>query len=62
MTRHPKKVKGIKLLWTEFGPLLVWKAPKWKTKKWGDEVNRFAVYRFEKGEKIDLRNVKALQK
>ena len=60
--KAPKGVKGMKLHWTEFGPLLVWKAPKWKKKKWGDEANRFAVYRFRKGEKIDLRNVKALQK
>ena len=60
--KAPKGVKGMKLHWTEFGPLLVWKAPRWKKKKWGDEANRFAVYRFRKGEKIDLRNVKALQK
>lgn len=60
--KAPKGVKGMKLHWTEFGPLLVWKAPKWKKKKWGDEANRFAVYRFGMGEKIDLRNVKALQK
>ena len=33
-------------------PVLSWKQPKGK--KWGDVVNRYVVYRFEKGERIDL--------
>ena len=52
--KAPKGVKGVKLIWTEKGPLLVWKAPKASKKKWGDQVNRFAIYRFEKGAKVCL--------
>lgn len=53
--KSPKAVKSLKLIWTEKGPLLSWKAPKGK--KWGDVTNRYVVYRFEKGEKIDLSSV-----
>ena len=53
--KSPKEVKSLKLIWTEKGPLLSWKAPKGK--KWGDVTNRYVVYRFEKGEKIDLSSV-----
>ena len=59
--KAPKGVKGVKLMWTEKGPLLVWKAPKASKKKWGDQVNRFAIYRFEKGAKVNLNDVSALQ-
>ena len=59
--KAPKGVKGLKLMWTEKGPLLVWKAPKASKKKWGDQVNRFAIYRFEKGAKVNLNDVSALQ-
>ena len=48
-------------MWTKKGPLLVWKAPKASKKKWGDQVNRFAIYRFEKGAKVNLNDVSALQ-
>ena len=52
--KAPKAVKSLKFHWTENGPILSWKAPK--AKKWGDEVNRYVIYRFEKGEKIDINN------
>ncbi len=47
--KHPKKVK---MTWTDKGPFLTWKTPKGK--KWGDVVTRYVIYRFEKGEKVDL--------
>ena len=59
--KAPGKVKSLKLSWTEDGPMLKWKAPGFSRKKWGDEATRFAVYRFEKGSKIDLSDVTALQ-
>lgn len=58
--KAPKAPKGIKLRWTESGPILTWKAPKGK--KWGDIANRFAIYRFENGEPIDLHDVSKLMK
>lgn len=58
--KAPKKVKGLKLVWTENGPQLTWKAPKGK--KWGDVANRYVIYRFEKGEKVDLSNASSILK
>ncbi len=52
--KNPKPVKSLKFHWTEQGPMLSWKAPKGK--KWGDVANRYVVYRFDKGEKVDLDN------
>ena len=51
-SKDPKKVKKVKPVWTSDGYILFWTAPK--AKKWGDEVNKFVVYRFSKGEKINL--------
>lgn len=59
--KAPKDVKSLKFEWTEDGPMLSWKAPKYKKKKWGDEATRFAIYRFEKGAKVNLADVTALQ-
>ncbi len=50
--KAPKSVKALKFKWTENGPYLFWEAPK--AKKWGDVTNRYVIYRFEKGEKINL--------
>lgn len=50
--KAPKGVSGLKFQWTEQGPVLSWKTPKGK--KWGDVAHRFVVYRFEKGEKVNL--------
>lgn len=46
--------------WTKAGPILTWKAPK--AKKWGDVVNKYAIYRFAKHEKVDINDVTKLQK
>lgn len=50
--KAPKGVKKLKFKWTEQGPMLTWKAPKGK--KWGDVVNKFVIYQFKDGEKINL--------
>lgn len=50
----PKKPKKLALVWTEDGPVLFWTKPKGN--KWNDEVTKYVVYRFEKGEKINLNN------
>ena len=59
--KAPKPVKSLKFAWTADGPVLTWTAPKASKKKWGDQVNRFAIYRFEKGAEINLNDVTALQ-
>ena len=59
--KAPKAVKSLKMEWTAQGPMLIWKAPKASRRKWGDVATRFAIYRFEKGAKVDLRDVSALQ-
>ena len=59
--KAPKPVKSLKFAWTADGPVLTWAAPKASKKKWGDQVNRFAIYRFEKGAEINLNDVTALQ-
>lgn len=58
--KSPKAVKGLKFKWTPEGPLLSWKATKGK--KWGDVVNKFAVYRFKKGEKVNLNDASKMVK
>lgn len=48
----PGKVKKVKPVWTADGYILFWTAPKYK-----DEMNRavqYVVYRFEKGEKVNI--------
>lgn len=50
--KTPKGVKSLKFKWTEQGPMLTWKAPKGK--KWGDVVNKFVIYQFKDGDKINL--------
>lgn len=48
----PKKVRKIKIVWTMDGPVLFWTAPK--SKKIMNEARQYVVYRFEKGEKVNL--------
>jgi hypothetical protein len=48
----PKKVRKTKIVWTMDGPVLFWTAPK--SKKIMNEARQYVVYRFEKGEKINL--------
>lgn len=49
--KAPKKVSGVKPIWTSDGYVLFWKAPKGKG--WKDEVKQYVIYRFAKGEKIN---------
>ncbi len=52
--KAPNPVKSLKFKWTPDGPFLFWKTAK--SKKWDDETNRYVVYRFEEGEKVNLDN------
>ena len=40
------------MVWTPQGPVLTWKKPKYKDVM--DKADKYVVYRFAKGEKIDL--------
>ena len=44
----------MKPVWTSDGYVLLWTKPK--AKHWDDEVHKYVVYRFEKGEKINFDN------
>ena len=57
-SKAPKKPRKLKILDMGNGPVLFWTAPK--AKKWGDEVNKFVVYRFKKGQKINLSDPSAI--
>jgi len=50
--KAPRKVKNMKVLAMGDGNVLFWKAPKGKN--WKNAAVKFVVYKFEKGEKIDL--------
>ncbi len=50
--KAPKAVRKVKKAWVSDGYVLFWSAPKAKTIM--DEAVRYVVYRFERGEKIDL--------
>lgn len=50
--KAPGKVKKLKSIWTKDGLIMVWFAPK--AKKPMDEVHRYVIYRFAKGEKVNL--------
>lgn len=50
--KAPGKVKKLKPVWTEDGYILFWTAPKAKSEM--DEAVKYVVYRFAKGESIDL--------
>ena len=52
--KAPKAPKKLAAVWTEDGLMLFWTKPKGK--KWNDEVKKYVVYRFEKGEKPNLGN------
>ena len=51
----PEKVRKVKARWTAQGYTLQW-LPAKKAKGWQDEAHQYVVYRFAKGEKIDLSN------
>ena len=48
----PGKPRKVKPVWTSDGYILFWTAPK--SKKWNDEATKYAVYRFAKGEKVNI--------
>lgn len=50
--KSPKAPRSVKAHWSAEGFFLQWKQPSGK--KWGDVVNRYVVYRFSKGEKVNL--------
>ena len=54
-SKAPEKVRKVKARWTAQGYTLQWQPAK-KAKEWQDEAHQYVVYRFAKGEKIDLSN------
>ena len=50
--KGPKKVKKMKLLTMDDDLVLFWKAPK--DKNWKNKAEKFVVYRFDKGEKVNI--------
>jgi hypothetical protein len=48
----PGKVRKVKPVWTEDGYILFWTEPKGKD--WRDTATKYVVYRFAKGEKINI--------
>jgi len=54
----PKRPKSIKAKWTSDGYMLTWAAPKGKT--WKNTAVKYAVYRFAKGEKVNIEDASKL--
>lgn len=50
--KAPHKVKKLDVIWTDEGPVLCWTAPRYKKEM--DRPTKYVVYRFSKGEKINL--------
>jgi hypothetical protein len=50
--KAPEKVKKLKMFWTPEGPVLFWGEPKAKTEM--DKAVKYVVYRFAKGEKVNI--------
>ena len=50
--KTPKKVTKVKPVWTADGYILFWTAPKGTD--WQDEAQKYVVYRFGKGESVDI--------
>jgi uncharacterized lipoprotein YddW (UPF0748 family) len=50
--KTPNKVSKVKPVWTEDGYFLFWTAPKGKD--WKDLAVKYVVYRFAKGESVDI--------
>ena len=50
--KAPKKVRKIKPIWTQDGYILFWTAPKGES--WEDKAVKYVVYRFPKGEKLNV--------
>lgn len=58
-SKSPKKPKKVAIVWTSDGPVLFWTKPSGK--KWNDEVTKYVVYRFAKGEKANLDDPSKIQ-
>lgn len=54
----PKKPKSLKASWTSDGYVLFWSAPKGKN--WKNISTMYAVYRFAKGEKVNINDASKL--
>lgn len=54
----PKSPKSLKATWTSDGYILFWSAPKGKT--WKDTAVKYAIYRFAKGEKVNIEDASKL--
>lgn len=50
--KSPKKVRKMKIIAMEDGPVLFWKAPSGKG--WKNEAVKYVVYKFDKGDKVDI--------
>lgn len=50
--KAPAKARKVKAVWTEDGYMLFWTAPKAKTEM--DRAVQYVIYRFAKGEKVDI--------
>ena len=50
--KAPKKVKRLKPVWIDNDYVLFWRAPK--AKDWKDKAVKYVVYRFAKGEKVNI--------
>ena len=57
--KAPGKPRSLKPMWMKDGYYLFWTAPKAKHEM--DKARYYVVYRFKKGEKVDLYNVEAIQ-
>ena len=55
-SKAPKKPKRLKPIMTEDGMVLFWTAPSGK--KWGDQPHQYVVYRFAKGESVNINDPK----
>ena len=50
--KAPKSPRRVKPIWTSDGYILFWQAPKGDT--WQDKACRYVVYRFDKGEQVNM--------
>lgn len=50
--KAPRKVRKLKPIWTSDGYILFWTAPKGKN--WNDKAEKYVVYRFAHGEKVNI--------
>jgi hypothetical protein len=56
--KSPKKVRSVKPVWTSDGYVLFWTAPKGKG--WKDEAVLYGVYRFDRGERVNIEDASHL--